>query len=273
MKSMSKKIIAIDLDGTLLHHDDTISDYTVDIIKKIQELGHLVIISTGRPYRMAYKHYRRLGLSTPMINFNGSLIHIPEKKWEFEHSVTIDKQYLMDILKLEKEFKIDFIASEYRQKFYIASKNITTVMPELFGVEKILPNMLMDQSKITDNPNALLMQTSHSDKYQLAQDIKKHFNYNIEVASWGGPLNILEFSPKGINKAYALSYLLNVLKTSSENLFAFGDEHNDTQMLKFAGIGFAMKNASPLLLPFADEQLDYTNDEDGVAKKLAELFL
>ena len=77
---MIKKMIAIDLDGTLLKSDGTLSDYTVAIIKKIQEQGHLVIITTGRPYRMALEFYKILGLKTPMINFNGSLIHIPEKK-------------------------------------------------------------------------------------------------------------------------------------------------------------------------------------------------
>lgn len=56
-------------------------------------------------------------------------------------------------------------------------------------------------------------------------------------------------------------------------MIAFGDEHNDTEMLAFAGTGYAMKNASPVLLPYADQQLDFSNEEDGVAKKLEELFL
>jgi hydroxymethylpyrimidine pyrophosphatase-like HAD family hydrolase len=56
-------------------------------------------------------------------------------------------------------------------------------------------------------------------------------------------------------------------------LIAFGDEHNDTEMLTFAGTGYAMKNASNVLLPFADKQTDFTNEEDGVAKELAKIFL
>ena len=106
-------MIALDLDGTLLRSDNTISDYTVDTIKKIQEKGHKVVIATGRPYRMALEHYRRLQLETPMITFNGSLTHLPEKKWDFEHSVTIDKQYLLDVLDIQKSIQADFIASEY----------------------------------------------------------------------------------------------------------------------------------------------------------------
>ena len=62
------------------------------------------------------------------------------------------------------------------------------------------------------------MQTRHEDKYQLADDIKKDFKEEIEVDSWGGPLNILEFSPKGINKAYALNYLLKAMRKSTDDL-------------------------------------------------------
>ena len=117
------------------------------------------------------------------------------------------------------------------------------------------------------------MQTRHEDKYQLADDIKKDFKEEIEVDSWGGLLNILEFSPKGINKAYALNYLLKAIRKSTDDLIAFGDEHNDTEMLELAKTGYAMKNASSVLLPHANEQIEWTNEEDGVARKLQELFL
>lgn len=88
---MTKKIIAIDLDGTLLHQDSTISHFTKETIKKVQTKGHQVIISTGRPYRMALDYYLQLELKTPIITFNGSLTHMPERKWEYEHNVTLEK--------------------------------------------------------------------------------------------------------------------------------------------------------------------------------------
>lgn len=273
MTNMTKKIIAIDLDGTLLHNNSTISTYTKKIINKVQQKGHKIIISTGRPYRMALDYYLSLGLDTPMINFNGSLTHIPEQRWEFENNVTLDKRYLLKILELKDTFQMDFIASEFRKKCFITMDHLDRISPMLFGVEKITDDMTMDQSKINTNPNALLMQTRLSDKMALAESMREYFNYEIEVDSWGDPLNILECSPKGVNKAYALEYLLNVMNCSTQDLIAFGDEHNDTEMLELAGTGFAMKNASPVLLPFADQQLTLSNEEDGVAKKLEELFL
>ncbi|KHD45522.1 HAD family hydrolase [Streptococcus hongkongensis] len=270
---MRKKIIAIDLDGTLLHQDSTISNYTKDIINKVQDKGHHVVISTGRPYRMALDYYLQLNLKTPMITFNGALTHMPEQKWKYEHNVTLGKNYLLDILKHKDDFKMDFIASEYRKNFYITMDNPDKIDPQLFGVEEITNDMSLEISKITRNPNALLTQTHHEDKYALAKEMESFFNKEIQVDSWGGPLNILEVSSKNINKAYALNYLLTIFNKDKKDVIAFGDEHNDTEMLSFAGTGYAMKNASPVLLPYADHQLTLSNEEDGVAKKLEELFL
>lgn len=270
---MKKKMIALDLDGTLLQADGQLSQVTIDTIQKVQELGHLVVIATGRPYRMAIDHYHTLKLKTPLISFNGSLTNIPDVNWAFEHSVKLDKKYLIDILKRKDELEMDFIASEYRRHFYITMDRPETIQPEIFGVDRISDRMRLQTEKITSDPNALLMQTRHSDKQLLAREIKQSFNHELEVDSWGGPLNILECSPKGINKAYALSYLLDQLGMSRQDLIAFGDEHNDTEMLALAQTGYAMKNASQTLLPFADKQLQYTNQENGVARELQKLFL
>ena len=270
---MTKKLIALDLDGTLLRPDGTISEFTQKTIKDVQNKGHQVVIATGRPYRMAIDHYKTLGLETPLITFNGSLTNLPDQDWAYEHSVKLDKKYLINLLQRHDELEMDFLASEYRKHFYISMNHPERIQPQLFGVDKIIEAMRLEPAKITRNPNALLMQTRHEDKYQLADDIKKDFKEEIEVDSWGGPLNILEFSPKGINKAYALNYLLKVMRKSTDDLIAFGDEHNDTEMLELAKTGYAMKNASSVLLPHANEQIEWTNEEDGVARKLQELFL
>ena len=116
---MAHKIIAVDLDGTLLNSQSQLSDFTKETIKKVAQKGHKVIITTGRPYRMAHQYYEELGLDTPMINFNGSLTHLPGKKWKFEQSLTVDKSFLIDMVAREEEIEADFIAGEYRNKFYI----------------------------------------------------------------------------------------------------------------------------------------------------------
>lgn len=81
---MTKKMIAVDLDGTLLNGESKLSDFTKETIKKISKKGHHVVIATGRPYRMAKDFYDQLELETPMINFNGSLTHLPGRAWKHE---------------------------------------------------------------------------------------------------------------------------------------------------------------------------------------------
>lgn len=269
----NKKIIAIDLDGTLLNKDSQISDYTRTTIKQVRQAGHTVIIATGRPYRMAIQYYNQLELDTPMINFNGSLVHIPGKQWQWEKNVLIDKRYLLDFLKEEDAFEADFIAGEYKNKFFITQKYLEKIDPTLMGVEQITPDTLIRPERITSDPHSILMQTRAADKYLLAQEINDYFNGELEVNTWGGPLNILETCAKGVSKASALSYLLELFQATPKDVIAFGDEHNDIQLLQLAGVGYAMKNCSDSLLPYADRLTEFAHFEDGVAKELEKLFL
>ena len=270
---MTKKIIAVDLDGTLLNGESKLSDFTKKTIKKITEKGHHVVITTGRPYRMAKNFYRELELHTPMINFNGSLTHLPGQTWEHERCLTLDKKYLLDMVKHKEDIQADFIAGEYRKKFYITAPNEEIADPKLFGVENFQPENQFKPERVTKNPNCILLQTRVEDKYALADEMNRFYQHQLAINTWGGPLNILECTPKGVNKAFALEYLLNVMNRDKKDLIAFGDEHNDTEMLAFAGKGYAMKNANPALLPYADEQLPLSNEEDGVAHALQTLFL
>ena len=270
---MTKKMIAVDLDGTLLNEESKLSDFTKDTIKQISKKGHHVIIATGRPYRMAKDFYHQLELETPMINFNGSLTHLPGKVWEHEKCLTVDKKYLLDMVARKEEIEADFIAGEYRKKFYITAPDHEIADPRLFGVENFHPENQFNSDLVTKDPNCILLQTRASDKYALAEEMSRFYQYQLNINTWGGPLNILECTPKGVHKAFALEYLLKVMNRDKQDLIAFGDEHNDTEMLSFAGKGYAMKNANPALLPFADEQLPLTNEEDGVAHFLQEQFL
>lgn len=273
IRAMKRKIIALDLDGTLLNSAGQVTDYTKSVIREVEALGHFVIITTGRPYRMSKAIYQELKMTGPMINFNGALTHIPERKWAFEHDRLLDKEIFLDILRREEEFEADFIASEYRKNFYVTHTNRHIIPPALFAVDKIEDRSELKRDKITKAPNALLMQTRRPDKYALAEEIEGYYQGQVSVTTWGGPLNILECAAKGVNKAYALKHLLHNLKLDPSQLIAFGDERNDKEMLAFAQTGYAMKNANPYLLEFADQQLDWTNDEDGVAKQLTKLLL
>src|SRR5690625_4857585 len=89
VKLMENKqhLIALDLDGTLLTDKKEISPRTKQTIIKAMEAGHVVVIATGRPHRSSIPYYHTLGLDTPMVNFNGALIHHPrDDKWDALHT-------------------------------------------------------------------------------------------------------------------------------------------------------------------------------------------
>ena len=71
-----RHLIALDLDGTLLKDDKTISRKTKEVLKKAKDHGHIVMIATGRPFRSSEMYYRELELDTPIVNFNGAFIHV-----------------------------------------------------------------------------------------------------------------------------------------------------------------------------------------------------
>ena len=88
---------------------------------------------------MADHIYKELGLESPMINFNGALTHFPNKKWSKELSMTLDKKYLLDMVERENDIQADFIAGEYRNKFYVTHTYHHTIDPALLEFQKSPP--------------------------------------------------------------------------------------------------------------------------------------
>lgn len=77
---MEKHIIALDLDGTLLTDQKTISEKNLKTIQAAKEAGHIVVIATGRPHRGSKQYYAQMDLTTPMVNMNGAYVHHQEIK-------------------------------------------------------------------------------------------------------------------------------------------------------------------------------------------------
>ena len=102
---------------------------------------------------------------------------------------------------------------------------------------------------MTKDPNCILLQTRASDKYALAKEMNAFYQHQLSINTWGGPLNILECTPKGVNKAFALDYLLKVMNRDKKDLIAFGDEHNDTEMLDFCWERLCNEKCQPRATP------------------------
>lgn len=264
-----KKLIAIDLDGTTLNNRSELSPRTINILKKISQAGHYVTIATGRPYRMSRQFYQELSLDTPMVNFNGALVHLPFHHWKGETTSVIKREIAFDILAQKQALNLDFIAAENKETFYI--DNFDAFDIQYFAAEATPANLLSKENMQTD-PTSLLLRLKEQNTADVSRSLTQQFGDQIDVRTWGGPKPILEIVAKGIQKAAGVAHVAETLGVSQKDVIAFGDEHNDVEMLEYAGWGVAMSNGTEQAKDAANDVTEKSNDEDGMADYLADFL-
>lgn len=267
---MNKKLIAIDLDGTTLNQDSLITTKTEQILKKAIAAGHYVSIATGRPFRMSYQFYQQLELTTPMVNFNGALVHIPNQLWSGEKESQINREIAFEIVSQKKALNLDFVAAENRETFFIDSLDFFD--EKIFASSNPSEKNLLSPQNLTTNPTSLLVRTEKQFAEQVSNELTRQFGSYVDVRTWGGPTAILEIVSKGIEKAKGVHQVANYLEIKQEDVIAFGDEHNDLELLEYAGWGVAMANGTDQLKGIANDITEKTNQEDGLADHLEKLL-
>ncbi|MEW9674985.1 Cof-type HAD-IIB family hydrolase [Lentibacillus sp. L22] len=262
---MEKKqhLIALDLDGTLLTDDKVISPLTKQAILQAKEQGHIVIISTGRPHRSSIGYYQELGLNTPMVNFNGALIHHPyDNKWRVLHNPMpkrtalkiVDACYHIGVHNVMAEVKDNVYLDQYDEKILDIFKMAPNDPPFTIGGLK---------NKLQDDPTSLLIYPMENNITALRNHLNDYHAELIEHRKWGAPWNIIEIVKKGMNKAVGVQKVAHYYHIPKERIIAFGDEDNDLEMIEYAGVGVAMANAIDELKSVANHITD-TNEQDGI---------
>lgn len=267
---LNKKLIAIDLDGTTLNQDSMITSKTKETLKKAINAGHHVSIATGRPFRMSHQFYQQLELTTPMVNFNGALVHIPNQHWDGERETLINREIAFEILSQKKQLNLDFIAAENRVTFFIDSFDFFD--EKIFASSRPGEKNLLSPKNLTTNPTSLLVRTDKRFAEAVSAELTRQFGSYVDVRTWGGPTAILEIVSKGIQKAKGVQEIANYLSIDQQDVIAFGDEHNDLELLDYAGWGVAMANGTDQLKGIANDVTPLSNQEDGLAVYLEKLL-
>ncbi|MEC1291918.1 Cof-type HAD-IIB family hydrolase [Bacillus mojavensis] len=234
------KLIAIDMDGTLLNDEQLISDENRKAIREAEDKGVYVVISTGRTLMTCRELAESLELSSFLITANGSEI------WDSNFNLVERKLLHTDHIKmmwdLRNKHNTNFWASTvnkvWRGEF---PENITDHEWLKFGFD-------IEDDDIRNEVLAALRK-----------------NKELEITN-SSPTNI-EVNALGINKAAALAKVSEKLGFTMEHVMAMGDSLNDIAMIKEAGLGVAMGNAQDIVKETADWITD-TNIEDGVAKAI-----
>lgn len=267
-----KKMIALDLDNTLLNSQKEISEQNVATLRHLHEEGIKVVLATGRPINAIRAFITQLGLTGPedfTLTFNGGLV-INNRTGAHLFQTGLVKDDLvpvadfmqahdlpLDVLDFDRVYEID----PHKQSQYMKTvKGIDFRQSDFAG----LPGgdyayakavLAIPAPRLTAIKDAVLAAPAIAARVRVVQSQPY----------------ILEFLPPRVNKALGLEHLLDHFDMTFRDLVAFGDADNDAEMLRAAGDGVAMANALPQIKKIADHQT-LTNNEDGVAHYLKKEF-
>ena len=265
---MRYKLLALDLDGTLLTSDETISEGNLRWIRKASSEGVKIIITTGRSYNSALQYLTQINVPHPTIAFNGAVIREGD---EILRKITMKVELLQKLITFLKDMdyapmvytaegdKYYETFGKYTDDFLSFSKNFEREL-------KKIPRLL---ARKWDNVIRLSIVTGEPDVTLLHAELKKRFGEVIRtIDTWfrGWSFWIFEILDKRCSKASGLDFLCTRLGVRREEVIAVGDNHNDLDMISWAGLGVAMRNGLPAVLREADYVTERTNDEDGVSE-------
>ncbi|SDH75719.1 hypothetical protein SAMN04487975_107179 [Planococcus glaciei] len=262
---MKQHLIVLDLDGTLLTDQKVISEKTKQTLKHALEAGHQVMIATGRPYRSSEPYYKELGLTTPIVNFNGAFVHHPlNNNWGVHHT-PISLDVVHEVVESMHDFNFHNIVAEVLDDVYVHHHDEKLMDIFRFGDPSITAGDLRNYLKV--DPTSLLIHAPYEKVGLIHDHLNEVHAEVIDHRRWGAPWHVIEIVKSGLNKAVGLDRVSKSLGISRENIIAFGDEDNDLEMIEFAGVGVAMGNAIDPLKSIANE-ITLTNNEDGIAELL-----
>lgn len=263
---MKDKILFTDMDGTLLNDDKEISEEVYQAIDRFTKAGGRLVLSSGRPLSSILETKDRLGLSYPgmyVIAYNGALVYdCQADKPVFEKKLSLE--VVRQAMDIAREFGIHcqtysntHILAEQNSKELLAyRKHIHLPYRITEDVAEYLKAMGMEPYKL------IAIENVPEKLEELKQALSKRLNEKIHAIY--SAKNYLEIIHKDASKGNGVRFLCEYLKIPIEAAVAAGDAANDISMLKAAGTGVAMKNATQDTKQAADYVTEHTNNEDGI---------
>ena len=273
---MEYKMIAIDMDGTLLDDDMNVSERTKKVLKMATEKGVHVVLATGRIFTSARYYAKLLELVTPIISCNGAYIcehHRENVLYEQPLSLSNFKK----VVKIIEEEGLYYHFYD-NENFYVKELNHSSLKYYRWNEKQKPENKI--NIEIIDNPFKLAEDKNlqmykvvviDSDKKKM-NNLRKRLSENKDieiVSSWHNNIEIMD---KGVSKGNALKKLCESMNIDKSEVIAIGDNYNDVPMFEFAGVSVAMGNAEDEVKKKASYITDM-NSNEGVAKIIEKLVL
>lgn len=264
------KLIALDMDGTLLNSKKNISRRTKEAIENARKNGVKVVLATGRPVDGIESYLKELQMISDKdyaITYNGALVQNVGTK-DVISSTPLNKSNLIELYNISKELNVNIHAFTEDKCITPKMSKYTKLESEINGIEvdvidfntvnddeTILKIMMIDEPEILDAAIKKL-------------DKELYSRYTIVKST---PY-FLEFLSIEANKGQGIKGLAEELKINKDEVICIGDAGNDLHMIQYAGLGVAMGNAFEEIKKEAD-YITKSNDEDGVAHVIEKFVL
>lgn len=264
------KLIALDMDGTLLNENKEISKQNLEAIKFARKKGIKVVLATGRPTKGIEKYLKELNLiddNEYAVSYNGAVVQeIKSGKIIAKNIMSIeDLKFLYD---LSKKLNVNIHA-------LTPHSCITPKVNEYSELEATMNNIpleIVDFDNIDKNTTIVkIMFVDPEEKLNKVIEALPAELYDKYTIVRSAPF-FLEFLNKKVNKGYGVKLLAEKLGIKPEEIICVGDAENDIHMIEFAGLGVAMGNAFPEVKKIAN-YVTKTNEEDGVAHVIKKFVL
>ena len=264
------KLIAIDVDGTLLDSGHQLSDENKKWIRFVVSQGATLALASGRPLHGLFDVYEQLELKEGnhyLVGFNGAQIADAKTHaliYEQTHSIDLSKQILRHL----EQFDISVILSK-GSELYVQDPNAYMLDVES-STNKMAVVVVDNLADFIDyRPNKILISGEPTKLKSLRKQIEEPYLDIVDFVP-SSP-HFLEIIVKDCNKGTSIAKLQEILKLEQSEVMAIGDNYNDLTMIEYAGVGVAMGNAYPDIQAKANF-VTLNNDENGVAHALKYYF-
>lgn len=261
---MVLKLVATDLDGTLLHADGTVTARTRRALTAVEDRGITVVFVTGRPIRWMDDLWEHVGGHGLAICSNGGIVYDVTAR-AVSKARTIPVGIGLEVAEiLRRALPGTTFAIEKTDGFAKEPAFMPRLPPPSELTVGAFPEIL-DGTAVK-----LLARHDDMDPEHFWATVESHVGHLV-TTTWSSSGALVEMSASGVTKASTLELLCAERQVVASEVVAFGDMPNDLPMLGWAGTAYAMANAHPTVRDLA-ENLAPANEDDGVAAVLEELF-
>ncbi|MFC5648301.1 Cof-type HAD-IIB family hydrolase [Paenibacillus solisilvae] len=252
------KMIAIDIDDTLLNDDLVVTEGTKAALAEAIESGVFVTLATGRMFPSAKKIAMQIELNVPIITYQGSLVKtLLDEQILYERSVPMDAAKELMAFCLERGLHLQLYINDvlYVREDNEEARGYSALSKIPFVVEP-------DFEKLIEQPSTKMLMIGDPDYLdQIALELAPLIGDRTHITK--SKAHYLEVTHKEGTKGHAIAFMAEHIGCTVDEVIAIGDSWNDHEMIEAAGLGIAMGNAIPKLKELA-QYVTTSNNEDGV---------